>query len=55
MSAMTERKLNAWTFIGRAMRLRCPECGEHPIFVPLPKVRSLYDCTWRWITIAIRM
>lgn len=25
------------------MKLRCPECGEHPIFVPLTRVRSLYD------------
>ena len=30
-------------FVGRALRLRCPECGEHPIFVPVRKVRSLFD------------
>lgn len=33
----------AWTFIGRALRLRCPECGRHPIFVPVGRVRSLFD------------
>ena len=33
----------AWTFIGRALRLRCPECGVSPIFVPLRQVRSLDD------------
>src|SRR5687768_18525168 len=33
----------AWTFIGRALRLRCPECGHHPIFVPARRVRSLFD------------
>src|SRR3954454_15880383 len=36
----------AWTFIGRALRLRCPECGVSPIFVPMRKVRSLFD----WLT-----
>ena len=33
----------AWTYIGRALRLKCPECGVHPVFVPLRQVRSLYD------------
>ena len=33
----------AWTFIGRALRLRCPECGVSPLFVPLRRVRSLDD------------
>jgi uncharacterized protein (DUF983 family) len=33
----------AWTFIGRAMRLRCPECGRQPIFVPVRRVRSAFD------------
>ena len=33
----------AWTFIGRALRLRCPECGVSPVFVPLRRVRSLDD------------
>lgn len=32
-----------WRFVGRALRLRCPECGQHPIFVPMRKVRSLFD------------
>ena len=33
----------AWTFIGRALRLRCPECGVSPLFVPFNRVRSLDD------------
>jgi uncharacterized protein (DUF983 family) len=31
------------TYLARALRLRCPECGHHPIFVPVRRVRSLYD------------
>jgi uncharacterized protein (DUF983 family) len=30
-------------YLRRAMRLHCPECGQHPVFVPARKVRSLYD------------
>ena len=30
-------------FVGRALRLQCPECGRHPVFTPARKVRSLYD------------
>ena len=33
----------AWTFIGRALRLRCPECGVSPMFVPLRRTRTLDD------------
>jgi uncharacterized protein (DUF983 family) len=33
----------AGTYIRRAMRLQCPECGKHPVFVPVSKIRSLYD------------
>jgi len=33
-------------YLTRAVRLRCPECGRHPIFVPARSVRSLYD----WFT-----
>lgn len=33
----------AWTFIGRALRLRCPECGVSPVFIPWRKVRSIDD------------
>jgi uncharacterized protein (DUF983 family) len=33
----------AWMFIGRALRLRCPECGISPIFLPLRRVRSIDD------------
>jgi uncharacterized protein (DUF983 family) len=30
-------------FIGRALRLRCPECGVSPVFVPLGRVRGIDD------------
>jgi uncharacterized protein (DUF983 family) len=33
----------AWTYIGRAIRLRCPECGISPLFVPWRRVRSAFD------------
>jgi uncharacterized protein (DUF983 family) len=36
-------KSNAWTFIGRALRLRCPECGVSRIFKPWRQTRSLSD------------
>ena len=36
----------AWLFIRRALRLRCPECGISPLFVPMRRVRSLFD----WFT-----
>src|SRR5262245_28785803 len=36
----------ASTYIWRAMRLRCPECGISPVFTPLRRVRSLFD----WFT-----
>ena len=39
----THPQPRAWTYIGRALRLKCPECGVHPVFVPLRHVRSLYD------------
>jgi uncharacterized protein (DUF983 family) len=42
-SRPTTPQPRAWTYIGRALRLRCPECGRHPIFVPLMRVRSLFD------------
>jgi uncharacterized protein (DUF983 family) len=32
-----------WRYLGRAARLRCPECGRHPIFVPPRRVRSAFD------------
>lgn len=34
---------SAWVYIGRALKLRCPECGISPMFVPFKRVRSLYD------------
>lgn len=33
----------ASVYIRRALRLTCPECGKHPVFVPMRNVRSLYD------------
>lgn len=33
-------------YLGRSLRLRCPTCGEKPIFPPLRKTRSLTD----WFT-----
>ncbi|HMB94414.1 MAG TPA: hypothetical protein VKK61_00075 [Tepidisphaeraceae bacterium] len=36
----------AWLYINRGLKLRCPECGVSPVFVPLKKVRSLFD----WFT-----
>ncbi len=36
----------AWLYFTRAMRLRCPECGRSPVFVPLHSLRSLRD----WFT-----
>lgn len=31
----------AAVFFRRALALKCPECGTKPIFIPLPRVRSL--------------
>jgi len=33
----------ALLYIRRALRLRCPECGISPIFIPLRKTRALDD------------
>jgi uncharacterized protein (DUF983 family) len=43
MSSPTDQPPTAWCCIRRALILRCPECGVSPIFLPLKKVRSLYD------------
>jgi uncharacterized protein (DUF983 family) len=34
------------TYLGRAIRLRCPECGVSPVFPPLRRTRSWRD----WVT-----
>jgi uncharacterized protein (DUF983 family) len=39
-------KRDPWLFIRRGLRLRCPECGVSPIFVPAKRVRSIWD----WFT-----
>ncbi len=36
----------AGKFFLRATRLRCPDCGQSPIFIPLRRTRSLRD----WLT-----
>jgi uncharacterized protein (DUF983 family) len=36
----------AWVCIGRALKLRCPECGVSPIFIEAKRVRSI----WNWFT-----
>jgi uncharacterized protein (DUF983 family) len=33
-------------YLGRGLRLRCPECGVSPVFVPAAKTRSVRD----WVT-----
>jgi uncharacterized protein (DUF983 family) len=35
-----------WIYFWRSIRLRCPTCGEKPLFLPWKKVRSLHD----WFT-----
>jgi uncharacterized protein (DUF983 family) len=42
-SPLRHEEPRAGTYIVRALRLQCPECGRHPIFVPARKVRSLFD------------
>lgn len=32
---------DAWTFLKRAMNLRCPECGKSRLFIPWRKIRRL--------------
>ena len=39
-------KGRAWTYIRRALRLTCPECGVSPMFVRWHRVRSIFD----WFT-----
>src|SRR5207249_4633476 len=33
-------------YLLRGLKWRCPECGIYPIFIPLKKVRTLFD----WFT-----
>ena len=35
-----------WTCIRRGLKLRCPECGISPIFMPICRTRSV----WNWFT-----
>ena len=41
-----DRRPRAWAYIARALRLRCPECGVSPMFVPARRVRGWWD----WFT-----
>ena len=43
MSDSPSQPPTAWRCIRRALGLRCPECGTTPLFLPLNRVRSLYD------------
>jgi uncharacterized protein (DUF983 family) len=36
-------RARALLYVRRALRLRCPECGVSPIFVPARKVRTVRD------------
>ena len=35
-----------WVYLDRGMRLRCPECGVSPVFMPARQTRSVRD----WVT-----
>lgn len=37
---------NAGAYLRRALRLRCPVCGEHPVFLSWRRVRTLKE----WLT-----
>ena len=39
----TQHAPDAWTFFKRALRWRCPECGEARMFKPLAETRTLND------------
>src|SRR5436309_2228096 len=39
-------KPSFWLYFRRALRLRCPECGVSPMFMPAIKTRSI----WNWFT-----
>jgi uncharacterized protein (DUF983 family) len=43
MHGGSSSKRSAWQFVGRALRLRCPECGQARIFKPWRQTRSLDD------------
>src|SRR5690349_14231692 len=45
-SHLPRKSPGAWTMIGRALRLKCPECGISPMFMPISRVRSIWD----WFT-----
>lgn len=34
---------DAWVYFKRALALRCPECGQHPVFKTLRETRSLTE------------
>jgi len=42
----TAHRPSFWAFFTRACRLRCPECGVSPMFMPVSKTRSI----WNWFT-----
>lgn len=42
-SPLRREEPRAGTYLRRALRLQCPECGRHPVFVPARTVRSMFD------------
>ena len=45
-ASTTELIRRLLVYLGRGLRLRCPECGVSPVFVPAAKTRSVRD----WVT-----
>lgn len=39
----TKSQPEVWTFFKRALRWRCPECGEAPMFTPVRQIKKLDD------------
>src|SRR5262245_25611348 len=38
--------MSAWVYFKRGLKLRCPECGISPVFIPIRRTRSISD----WLT-----
>jgi hypothetical protein len=43
MADLHAQRPSAWRCVRRGLQLRCPECGVSPVFVPVRRVRSLFD------------
>jgi uncharacterized protein (DUF983 family) len=44
-ATLRENVRDAFVYLFRALRLRCPECGVSPLFCPLRRVRAWRDWT----------